>query len=191
MQYREVEIDQRWSQGRWKLTFLVSKQFSRQRYEGERLPILIAPEAVRRACELDHFEQSRRTSARPAGYISRDWPKKDLVATIEPVRFGASALECFGQYLGRICAWSPEIHRRFVSMPAAGNCEFDLEIVKRLVQEGKMNFSIDCIAYQADHAGERQVRRGSLLLHHRQHVLRHVSEHQLVDASIESTVCRA
>ena len=95
----------------------------------------------RLASELEHFEQCTKVHDLPD--IFHYWSNKYLVARLKPFGF-TSALEFFGQYLGRICASSPEIHNRFVSI-GAGNCEFDLEIVKRLVQEGKKNFSLDCI----------------------------------------------
>ena len=92
--------------------------------------------------EIEHFSQCTKVHELPE--IFHYWSNKYLVAQLQPFGF-PSALEFFYQYLRRICTSSPEAHHRFVSI-GAGNCELDLEIVKKLVRENTTNFSLECLA---------------------------------------------
>ena len=95
----------------------------------------------RLARETEHFRQCTNVHELPD--IFHYWSNKYLVAQLRPFGF-TSALEFFARYLGRICASSPEIRHRFVSI-GAGNCELDLEIVKKLLHENLTNFSLECL----------------------------------------------
>ena len=91
--------------------------------------------------EIESFGQCSKVHELPG--IFHYWSNKYLVPLFKPFGFG-NPQEFFCKYLTRICSTAPQIERRFVSV-GAGNCEVDVDIVARLINDDVENFRLECL----------------------------------------------
>jgi SAM-dependent methyltransferase len=96
--------------------------------------------------ELDFYKSCLNVHDLPQ--IFHYWSNKYLVPKLRPFGFD-NAKEFFCMYMKRACTAFDNERCRFVSI-GSGNCDFEIEIVQRLLDAGIRNFSLECLDINAE-----------------------------------------